>query len=175
EFILHPDVPRSANGVVLLDELPDTPVLAGYIFGGIESSAPNIFWINTGTESVATPKIFRVYLTRTMTTAADRVNDQSRNGLQLQVYPNPADGIITIRFIVDRPAPMTLQITDVKGRSLHREDITDQLRPGENLLERALGNLKPGQVCLVSLTYAEGVVEQKVIIRLRGIKLLDRA
>src|SRR5690606_18450283 len=56
EFILHPDVPRSANGVVLLDELPDTPVLAGYIFGGIESSAPNIFWINTGTESVATPK-----------------------------------------------------------------------------------------------------------------------
>lgn len=40
----------------------DSPIKLGYLVGGIQSSAKNIFWINEGKESAAVPTIYSVSL-----------------------------------------------------------------------------------------------------------------
>jgi hypothetical protein len=165
EFILDAQVPHDEYGIVRLDALPAERTLIGYIFGGIESSAPNIFWINTGTESTATPMIFRVYITRSPITAIDQVNEQSLNGLQLQVYPNPTEGLITLRFRIDEPGPTRLLVTDTEGKQLLSEDITDDVVRGENMLQRTCQKLKPGMVCMVSVFHGGKQLTQKVVVK----------
>ncbi|MEI6142331.1 MAG: hypothetical protein WCP85_23860 [Mariniphaga sp.] len=64
EFILAGNLPLYGNEVIKLDVLrPDTTLL-GYIYGGINSSIPNIFWINDGTQSVTSSTIFKVYIVK---------------------------------------------------------------------------------------------------------------
>jgi hypothetical protein len=165
EFILDPDVPRDEYGIVRMDQLHAERTLLGYIFGGIESSAPNIFWINTGNESIATPSIFKVYITTSPVTGIDRVNAQSLNGLQLQVYPNPTEGIMTLRFRIDEPGPTRLLITDAQGRQLLSEDLTAVVVRGENVLQRTCQHLKPGMVCMVSVIHDGNQVTQQVVVK----------
>lgn len=52
-------VPTYSNGVLNLDALPNEPVLAGYIVGGIQSTLPNT---NTRADSAASYYIFNVYV-----------------------------------------------------------------------------------------------------------------
>ena len=47
-----------------LNTVPQTKTLIGYIYGGIESSQENIFFINDGTQSSASNVIFKVYAQR---------------------------------------------------------------------------------------------------------------
>jgi hypothetical protein len=61
EFIFHSNIPMYKEGIVDMDQLPKGKHLIGYIIGGIKSSAPNIFWENTGKESTANKKIIKVY------------------------------------------------------------------------------------------------------------------
>jgi hypothetical protein len=62
EFIINPALPIYKDGIIDIDKLPKGEQLIGYIVGGIKSSAPNIFWENTGKESSANNKIIKVYL-----------------------------------------------------------------------------------------------------------------
>ncbi len=64
EFIPVETLPKYKNGVLKLDEFTNTPTVAGYIYGGISSTAANIFWFNNGTQSEASSRIFRVILTK---------------------------------------------------------------------------------------------------------------
>jgi hypothetical protein len=68
EFIITPDVPQLEGGILDLDALSGDTVLAGHIVGGITSSAANIFFVNTGTQSDASTRVFRVLLVRDITT-----------------------------------------------------------------------------------------------------------
>ena len=64
EFILNKNIPHYKNEVIKLDELTADSTLVGYIYGGINSSAKNIFFKNSGGESVASSTIFKVYVKR---------------------------------------------------------------------------------------------------------------
>lgn len=52
-------LPRYSNGVLKYDKLGNSPVIVGYIVGGIQSTLPNT---NTGSDSAASPYIFTVTL-----------------------------------------------------------------------------------------------------------------
>lgn len=62
EFIANPAVPTAADGVLQLDALPATGVALGYILGGIESTAPNVFFNDGVATSAASARLFRVTL-----------------------------------------------------------------------------------------------------------------
>ncbi len=64
EFILAEQKLFSGTGILQLDKTGNKPVLAGYIIGGIDSQAPNVFWSNQAEPSRASPVIWKVYLTR---------------------------------------------------------------------------------------------------------------
>ncbi|MFY8189629.1 MAG: T9SS C-terminal target domain-containing protein, partial [Bacteroidia bacterium] len=62
EFIPVKTIAHFANEVIKLDNLTNDTNMVGYIFGGISSSAPNIFFTNTGTQSEASNQIFKVFI-----------------------------------------------------------------------------------------------------------------
>ncbi len=62
EFIPVTNLPKYENEVIKLDELKKGSTLIGYIFGGIRSTEPEIFWTNDGSQSSPSMDIFKIYL-----------------------------------------------------------------------------------------------------------------
>ena len=150
EFIPLENLPVYANGVMKLDAFPTDTTLAGYIYGGIASTAANIFWINTGTESVASSQIFKVYVVKNTVSAVHELNTQSLGHLRMMVFPNPNNGIFGIKFTLDSVTTNRLTITDEQGRLVHSEELKN-LMVGENIVTRKLPSLRTGKIYLVTL------------------------
>lgn len=64
EFILADESFYSNNGILQLEKTGNKSLLAGYIIGGIDSRAPNVFWSNEAEPSRASPVIWKVYLSK---------------------------------------------------------------------------------------------------------------
>ncbi len=150
EFIPLESLPAYANEVIKLDELPADKTLVGYIYGGIASSAPNVFWINTGTESIASSQIYKVFVTKSGASATHELNTQSVGTLHMQVFPNPNNGVFGVKFQLPKVTNVWLSIADANGKILEREALKG-LFPGENIVTRKLSNIKAGNFYLVTL------------------------
>ncbi len=118
EFIPHPDVPRYPNEVIKFDDLPNDSVLLGYIYGGIESSARNIFWINDGTQSSATNRIFKVYLIKGPTSGTDRLNPAAADPFRPLIFSDAEAGAIRIRLDLPQRDRVTVTFQDLQGKIL---------------------------------------------------------
>lgn len=148
EFIPSENLPYYPNGVLKLNQLPNDTVLLGYIFGGIQSSQPNIFWINEGIESIATNQIIKVYVVNTGgTSTAQLLNPQSVNGLQLQVFPNPSEGEFSVSFDLYKPTSLSLAVYGIDGQLLLQENLPN-LQSGKHQLRYAMGQPAEGMVIL---------------------------
>jgi hypothetical protein len=62
EFIPAEEKFFTSNGLLKLDKVDNKAFLAGYIIGGIDSRAPNVFWSNEKEPSRASPVIWKVLL-----------------------------------------------------------------------------------------------------------------
>ncbi|MES2800278.1 MAG: T9SS C-terminal target domain-containing protein [Bacteroidota bacterium] len=115
EFILDPSITTLENELVGLHQLKGDSILLGYIFGGINSTAANIFWTNTGAESSASQMVYPVYLLRGATNA--KKNPQSDNSLYLQVFPKPLSKEIVVNFNYLNPKlPVQTVLTDKNNK-----------------------------------------------------------
>ena len=117
EFIPLEGLPSYENGVIKLAELGLEELQIGYIFGGIKSSGPNIFFINTGVESEATSTLFKVFLTPDNTTELEVVHAKS-NPLQVAVSPNPASEEVKLSLDIPESAKIMLTIQRRDGKVL---------------------------------------------------------
>ena len=106
------------NDILDLNSLPIGPTLVGYIYGGIESTQDNIFFINTGTQSSASNTIFGVYIQKDSITAVKQAPLEGKNVLELSCYPNPATDIVNIKFKIPYYANYRLSLSDATGRML---------------------------------------------------------
>jgi hypothetical protein len=110
------------QGILLHDALSESTVV-GYIIGGIESSADNIFFVNDGSQSQAHETVYRVVIEL----ASDHVETyavKDGNLLQLEVHPNPADLQVLLTFF--NPAPtnsIDVQIVDMQGKVVKRLEL----------------------------------------------------
>jgi hypothetical protein len=163
EFISNTDMPAYPNTVLHLDNLPNDTNLVGYIFGGINSSAANIFWINTGTESTASATIYKVYLVKNTSVGIDQLNAQSNGSLHMQVYPNPNDGNLMLKFNLNTKEKVKLSVVDMEGKIVLHENIS-QVNIGENLITRKIEALKNGAVYMVTIQTSREKSTQKIII-----------
>jgi len=163
EFIPLPNIPVSENGVILLDEVEGDSILIGYIYGGIHSSAKNIFFINTGNQSDASATLFEVYLIKSETTSNQEVNPQSHASFGLQVFPNPTSQHLSLKFHVSTPGEVALTIRQGDGRLVLEKDL-GYFEYGEHLVQEDSLNLRTG-IYLISLQTPYRTVTQKMIIR----------
>src|SRR6056300_306493 len=115
EFIPNPDFPHFDNNVFKLDSLSSESTLVGFIFGGIQSSQPNIFFINNGTQSTANSEIYEVYLKKNSTSSVENSNRHNSNDFNLSIYPNPTHTSLFIDNI-DMVQISKITIIDLEGR-----------------------------------------------------------
>lgn len=163
EFIRAESLPEYENDVLKLDDLTADTTLLGYIFGGINSTLANIFWINNGTQSTASNQVFSVYLLKNQVTGSDFLNVQSNGTLHMQVYPNPNDGNFNIRFDLKTLSEVRLTISDVAG-NIFENSILNNFKPGGNSIMRNLKNFSGGSAFLITLETPAEKATQKILV-----------
>lgn len=163
EFIAVENLPEYPNGVFKLDELPADTTLLGYIYGGINSTEANIFWVNDGTQSTASNVVFRVFLIKNTTVGVHRLNPQSTGSLHLQVDPNPSAGSFMLKFNLKNQSEVRLRITDATG-NLIENTLLNNLNPGENSLMRNIRDISSGGIWFITLETRDEKATQKIIL-----------
>lgn len=101
------------NGIVLLDPLSNQKTLIGYVIGGIESTAANIFFTNTGTQSDATTRIFKVFITKNAIGNSELMD--GGEFFKTNVFPNPASERVKLSLEIPHEAQLELELIDEAG------------------------------------------------------------
>jgi hypothetical protein len=142
EFITLPDVAHDDRDIIRLDQLSGDTVPIGHIIGGIESSAANIFFTNTGTQSAATTRVFRVSLVEGGQTG---VNDLSV-GSEEPVVVVEGD-VLRITLRVPRPGYVLVNLLDSTGRTVKTLS-SGRMGAGEQVLTTNIIGLARGTYLL---------------------------
>jgi hypothetical protein len=163
EFIPIQSVPKFGNEVLKLDDFADDSTLVGYIYGGISSTAANIFFTNTGTQSSASSQIFKVYVIKNSTLGIHDLNEQSIGTLKMQVFPNPSDGDFVVKFHLNKIAETKISLYNIDGMKIE-ERILNNLQIGENTFQRKIKNLDLGGTYILTIETPYEKAIQKIII-----------
>ena len=158
EFFPHPEVPLFPNGVVRLNDLPGDSVLLGYIFGGIKSPQPNVFFSNIASEEV--PTLYRVTLVKNTVSAGDLA---VKNPLRMLVSPNPTNSDMQINYWLPEAAEVRVRIYDTNGRLLGEFD-EGKRTAGVHWLKLTAAGMPTGMI-MVNLLAGDTQATQKVLLR----------
>jgi hypothetical protein len=160
EFIFTDDAVIFEDGILDGDELDDAFKHIGYIYGGIKSSLPNIFFINTGTESTATNTIFKVMVKRVETT---QTQDLDAEDLSLLIYPNPAQNFVKMSVELEEKQDVEITIFDSLGQQVHSVKYDKQgLSIGMNYLTLDKVNINYGAY-LYRIKIGTQIINRRVI------------
>jgi hypothetical protein len=163
EFIPNLDFPHFHNEVFKLDSVDNDYTLIGYIYGGISSSQPNIFFINDGSQSSANNQIFEVFIRKSGTLENDELNPSSINSLNLVIYPNPNDGLLKVSFHLEKFDNATLTIHNAKGKKVE-ETILNGLSKGKNYFEKEVSRLKRGKSYFITIETSDQKTTHQLIM-----------
>lgn len=164
EFIPISQTPQYHNEVLKFDEFSSDSTLVGYIFGGISSTAPNIFETNTGTQSAASNQIFKVYVVKNALSSIDDLNEQSKGTLKMQVFPNPNEGDFYIKYQLIKNAKVTFSITNMEGQIIE-ETIIPKANKGDNIYQPKLKDSFLSGTFMVTLETDYEKVTQKIVVK----------
>lgn len=163
EFIMDENLPVYPNHVIRLDQLTADTTFLGYIYGGINSTAPNIFWINTGVESTAESTIYKVSLVQGSVLAQDEPNLQSNSRLLPVVYPNPTAGEFSVSYFLPEPTDVRIHITNIKGQTV-KESRFEKQAAGLHKFQSAVPEMSAGGVFYISIETAYERVFRKLVV-----------
>ncbi|NOQ74462.1 MAG: T9SS type A sorting domain-containing protein [Crocinitomix sp.] len=163
EFIPITTVPQYDNEVFDLDEFTEDSTLVGYIYGGISSSAPNIFFTNTGVESSASSQIFKVYILTDTTLNLDELNAQSVGSLKLAVYPNPNGGKFTADFYLNQASDVKISLHNAAGKKIE-DRVYENMPAGQNTYQKKIRGLAKSGVYFLTIETSYETATQKIII-----------
>lgn len=163
EFIPIDSLPLYNNHVFKLDDFTDDTTLVGYIYGGISSSAANIFFTNTGTQSNASSQIFKVYVIKNSTVGIHELNPQSIGTLQMQVYPNPNNGNFIVHYHLKNNDQVKLTIYDAEGK-LIENTMLKNTQIGENTYSKKIKGIINGGIYYITIETSYEKATQKIIV-----------
>ncbi|MBK7790595.1 MAG: T9SS C-terminal target domain-containing protein [Saprospiraceae bacterium] len=163
EFIPGQDVATYQNGVIKANELEKDTTTVGFIFGGISSSAPNIFFVNDGSQSVASTTIFEVQMIKNKTSTTQQPLQTNKTLYDLQLSPNPGSGSYQIKFKLRQSGSVDLKLQDLGGRLVDEKSNLPGIS-GENRLHYEV----PGQLAngsyLLSVTCNDVTIHVKLVL-----------
>lgn len=147
------------NGILNINNLQEGSTLVGYIYGGIESTQENIFFINNGTQSSASNLAFKVFINKS-TLGVDDVKLTSENIYNLSVYPNPSKTVFSIEVFIPNTEQSTLDVFDILGKKIM--SITLEKSIGLKTIPLDLTKLASGDYILVFKNNSV-VIEKRLI------------
>lgn len=163
EFIPNKNIPHFNNEVFKLDQITADSTLVGYIYGGISSSAANIFFINNGSQSSASSQIFKVYLTKNNSLSSHYLNEQSIGTLNMQVFPNPSNGDFVVKFNLTKIEETKISLFSIDGKKIEEKTL-NKLKIGENVYQRKIQNIEKGGVYILTIETPSEKATQKIVI-----------
>ena len=164
EFIPVETLPHYNNEVFKLDEFTADTTLVGYIYGGISSTAANVFFTNTGTQSSASSQIFEVYVIKNAPVGIDDLNEQSTGTLKLMVYPNPNDGNFKVNYNLIRSSDVKISIYDMNGKVIENTTLQGMTAGKHTFEKRSSDFVRGGKYILTVETEYEKAI-RKVIMK----------
>ena len=162
EFIVNPNLFVYSNGVVDLNRNDQDSIFLGYIYGGIKSSAASIFWINDGTQSLASQAIYPVYLIKD-STVVPQLNNQSCNGLQLQVFPDVPNREFYVSYHLKQSEDISFDIKNLFGQVVVSKHFKKR-KKGENNHTLKYKKLDYGQMYFLAFKIDGNVFTQKILV-----------
>ncbi len=165
EFFLADDAPTTIFEDMLdLSALtPGDTVLAGYIYGGIESTQPNIFNINNGTQSSASNRLFKVWI---ITPVSTDVKDKSLKKAAITLSPNPAaagESVLMRVDITEKIAQLNADLVSLDGTLIGSLMRKTNLAPGSYTFQLDLPDVATG-VYLVRLQEGNTIWAKQIVI-----------
>jgi hypothetical protein len=145
EFIPYPGLPLAADGIIRSDLLVGDSVLIGHIVGGVESTAANIFFINTGVQSDAVARVFEVWLVR-QPAGVPVIGSEQEFGLDLR-YTTGQERLIAI-IRTAKTTAMRMEMIDSMGRKV-RQVFEGRLVQGRHELNIPVSDLASGAYTIV--------------------------
>jgi hypothetical protein len=163
EFIADKNIPQYENEVLKLNQFTRDTTFVGYIYGGISSTAANIFFTNTGAESVASRQIFKVFVVKNATLSVDKLNEQSIGTLKMNVAPNPNNGVFSVSFELVRSCDVNITIYDIQGKIIEERKLK-KLESGTNIYQKKLTNLENGGIYFIRIETPWEKAVQKIVV-----------
>lgn len=163
EFIPNENLTSFDNGIIKLDDIKNDSSTLGYIYGGISSSAGNIFWVNEGVESEASSQIFKIKLIKNTASDVHDLNEQSKGSLKLVVYPNPNEGVFTLQYHLVQSTDVKISIFSMDGKVII-ENIFQKMPAGDHGYEKQINGLREGGRYLLIIETAYEKAVQKIIV-----------
>ncbi len=108
-FLMAPGLPKTANGLIDISMFKEKRVLLGYVFGGIKSRKPNIFWENEGADSEASTLVQEIYWESK--SVIEKPNVHSGDGLKLEVYTNANMDEFNVSFELQQASDIYFALT----------------------------------------------------------------
>ena len=142
EFIPANNDLYTHGDILKINEIPNSKTLVGYIYGGIQSSAKNIFFINDGNQSFASNTIFKVYINKS-TVNVNEYEVASNTVNSTRIFPNPAKKQVSIEYFVPNSASVSIDILDLNGK-LIKSTGQEYLNPGSYTTEIDITDLEKG-------------------------------
>jgi len=163
EFIPITHVSHYNNHVLKLDDLNADTTLVGYIYGGISSTAANIFFTNTGTQSSASSQIFKVYVLKNTTSGIHDLNEQSIGTLKVQVFPNPNNGEFVVKFYLNKRVETKISLFSIDGKLIEHR-VLNNLNIGDNTFQRKIKSLDNGGTYFLTVETPYETATRKIIV-----------
>lgn len=163
EFIPMTTAPQFNNEVFRLDDFTSDSTMVGYIYGGISSTAANIFWTNTGTQSSASSEIFKVFVIKNSTVGIHDLNEQSIGTLRMQVFPNPNDGNFVVKFNLSKAGEAKITVFNIGGKKI-MESKMEHLGEGEHIWQEPVKGLETGGTYILTVETPYEKATQQIII-----------
>lgn len=145
-FLPAPDAPVFPNGVLDFSRLPQTKTLVGYVVGGIESDGGNVFWINTGTQSRSSNRVFKVFIEKTNPSPAPLTID-GNSMFRLTATPGPRDNWIRVQFNTAKLEDLLLELFNEEGEVVGTL-IEGTVAPGQHVFDYSISFFTPGNYTL---------------------------
>lgn len=109
KFILNKNISHYANEVIRIRDLPNSKILAGYMFGGIRAQTGN-FGV-----TVANDTIYRIYLTPNNSAIGIDENSDVQNVI---LFPNPSLHSTTLLFSLKNNHHIKVTLSDLTGKKI---------------------------------------------------------
>ncbi|MCL7761874.1 T9SS type A sorting domain-containing protein [Polaribacter sp. Z014] len=145
--------------IIAINNLQEGNTLAGYIFGGIESTQENIFFINDGSQSSASNLAFKVFINKT-TLSTGEVKLNLNNIYNLKVYPNPSTAIFSLDVFIPNLEKSSLDVYDILGKKVKTQEIENSI--GLQTIPLDLSEMASGEYIL-KFKNNTNIIEKKII------------
>ncbi len=145
--------------IVNVNNLQEGTTLIGYIFGGIESTQENIFFINTGTQSSASNLAFKVSILKSAL-SVDEVPLNPNNIFNIKVYPNPTTDMFSVEVFIPNTELTKIEIFDLLGKKVKESLVEEGI--GNQIIPMDFSDLASGEYILI---FKNGLtkIEKKII------------